>query len=239
VLRRLADGLRRNVRGEDVVARWGGEEFVLGMYGLTREAGIERITALLEEFRAERFVADGEEFSLTFSAGVAQFPVDGQDIDTLYHAADHALYRAKASGRNQVAGASGKAPDRQELVDVAVVEDDDATGDVVTSALVDRGHTVRRYSGGASALADLAGSFPAVRPTVLLLDVEMPSVDGFAVLDQLRADGVLRNTKVLMLTGRADEDDVLRALEGGAFDHISKPFSVPVLLQKVQRALER
>ena len=42
-----------------------------------------------------------------------------------------------------------------------------------------------------------------------------------------------------MLTGRADEDDVLRALELGAFDHVSKPFSVPVLLQKVQRALER
>jgi CheY-like chemotaxis protein len=127
----------------------------------------------------------------------------------------------------------------QDVVEVAVVEDDEATGDVLTSSLVDNGHTVRRFRTGAEALESLGGRTPAVKASVILLDVELGVVDGFAVLERLRADGVLRDTKVLMLTGRTTEEDVLRALALGAFDHMAKPFSVPVLLQKVTRALER
>ena len=61
VLRALGERLRRDFRGDDVVGRWGGEEFVVGMYGMTREDGIRRLTDTLERFDGLRFVGDGVE----------------------------------------------------------------------------------------------------------------------------------------------------------------------------------
>jgi diguanylate cyclase (GGDEF)-like protein len=238
-LRRLADLLRRSFRGEDVICRWGGEEFVVGMYGLTRDAGIARIEGLLAAFRKETFTAAGESFNVTFSAGVSGFPIDGDDLETLYRSADEALYRAKAAGRDRVSGAVASTELPEEVVDVVIIEDDAATAEVLSSALEARGYRWRRFSDGARAVTALCGTSPVTRASLVVLDVEVPTLDGFGVLRRMAQDGILRTTRVLMLTGRATEEDVLRVLEMGAFDHVAKPFSVPVLMQKISRALAR
>ena len=74
---------------------------------------------------------------------------------------------------------------------------------------------------------------------MLLLDVDLPGLNGVAVLRRLSEEGALRHTRVIMLTSRSSEDEVLKALELGAFDHVSKPFSVPVLMHKICCAVER
>jgi diguanylate cyclase (GGDEF)-like protein len=103
VLSKLGELLKQNFRSEDVVARWGGEEFVLGLYGITKEDGAKRLTVVLENLRQEQFVSfNGTPFQVTFSAGVVQYPQYGVDVQTLYHAVDQVLYRAKSAGRNQV-----------------------------------------------------------------------------------------------------------------------------------------
>jgi diguanylate cyclase (GGDEF)-like protein len=107
VLHGLADFLERQFRGEDVVGRWGGEEFALGLFGIRRAAAAERIRHVLRAFSGEEFRGrDDTAFYVTVSAGVAEFPSDGLDLEDLYRAADEALYRAKAEGRNRVAEAS-------------------------------------------------------------------------------------------------------------------------------------
>jgi diguanylate cyclase (GGDEF)-like protein len=106
VLRRLGAILRRAFRDEDVVARWGGEEFVVGMYGMGTGDGVTRLCRVLDAVRQEIFAAqDGTEFEVTFSAGVAEFPHNGLDLQGLYRAADDALYAAKAAGRARVLAA--------------------------------------------------------------------------------------------------------------------------------------
>jgi diguanylate cyclase (GGDEF)-like protein len=103
VLRRLGTVLLKTFRGEDVVARWGGEEFTVGMFGMRLGDALQRMTEVLEAFRKEVFTTtEGTEFHVTFSAGVAQFPEDGEDLQSLYRAADKALYRAKKVGRARV-----------------------------------------------------------------------------------------------------------------------------------------
>jgi diguanylate cyclase (GGDEF)-like protein len=103
VLFRLGAILKQSFRDEDVVARWGGEEFVVGMYGMGAVDGVARLYRVLEAVRREVFVgADGLEFSIAFSAGVAEFPLHGLDLQSLYRAADAALYRAKDAGRGKV-----------------------------------------------------------------------------------------------------------------------------------------
>jgi diguanylate cyclase (GGDEF)-like protein len=107
VLRRLAEHLKRDFRGEDVVGRWGGEEFLLGMYGMRREDAVRRLGDTLARFRAEDFSSGAESFQVTFSAGVAQYPLDGADLAVLTLGADQALYRAKAAGRARIEPAGG------------------------------------------------------------------------------------------------------------------------------------
>ena len=67
----------------------------------------------------------------------------------------------------------------------------------------------------------------------------LPGLDGLSILRRLSGDGVLESTRVIMLTARAGEDETVRALELGAFDFVAKPFSVPVLVERLRRALER
>ena len=100
VLRQLADFLLRVFRGEDVIGRWGGEEFVLGMYGMDRGDAASRLQSALEKFRQQP-IDDGRggRLEVTFSAGIAVYPADGEDLQSLYRAADAALYKAKAAGR--------------------------------------------------------------------------------------------------------------------------------------------
>jgi diguanylate cyclase (GGDEF)-like protein len=103
VLRKLGSVMLRTFRGEDVVARWGGEEFSIGMFGMRHQDAVKRMAGMLDAFRKEVFTTPaGAAFHVTFSAGVAQYPEDGVELQSLYRAADKALYEAKKEGRNCV-----------------------------------------------------------------------------------------------------------------------------------------
>jgi diguanylate cyclase (GGDEF)-like protein len=236
VLRRVGELLRRHFRSEDVVARWGGEEFVVGMYGMSRDDGVQRVAEALEALRREDFRAEGIADPVTFSAGVAEFPEDAEDLRGLYRAADDALYRAKAAGRDRVLPA-GRGPLPGGALDVAVVEDDDALAELLLHGLGTRGYKTRWFAAGDVAVDALAGEHRDVTARVVLLDVDLPGLDGISVLRRLASDGVLRRTRVIMLTARTAEEEVLEALDLGASDHVAKPFSIPILMQKIRRAL--
>ncbi|HEX8391271.1 MAG TPA: response regulator, partial [Longimicrobium sp.] len=239
VLARVGRLLQKRFRSEDVVARWGGEEFVIGMYGMDRADGVQRLAEALEVLREEKFHARGEAFSVTLSGGVADFPADGRDLASLYRAADAALYQAKAAGRDRIVP-SGWRPEHgegQRSVDVLVVEDDPAIARLLQHALETRGYRNEWVSSGETAAGLLTGDNPALRARVVLLDVDLPGLDGHGVLRRLSEARLLDRTRVIMLTVRTHEAEVVRALELGAWDHVSKPFSVPVLLQRIRRAL--
>jgi DNA-binding response OmpR family regulator len=74
---------------------------------------------------------------------------------------------------------------------------------------------------------------------VILLGVDLPSLNGLDVLRRLKAVEATRMSNVVMLTARTGERDVLAALELGAIDHVAKPFSVPVLMHKVRMVLRQ
>jgi two-component system cell cycle response regulator len=76
-----------------------------------------------------------------------------------------------------------------------------------------------------------------VRPDVVLLDIEMPVLDGHATLQRLQADPDLRDIPVVFLTGRVDIADVVRGLRLGAHDYLRKPFEGSELMARVSAAL--
>lgn len=238
VLQRLGAQLAGAFRGEDVVARWGGEEMAVAMYGMRGIDGIARMAGALEAFRGVSFpTATGEPLHVTFSAGVAEYGVDGDDLHHLYRAADDALYEAKRSGGDRVLPAGWRPQADAASTDVLLVEDDEVLAGLLVHAMRTRGLRCLHLTDGQQALRRLTGP-ERVRARVVLLDVDLPGLNGLDVLGELAREGVLAQTRVVMLTARSAESEVLAALRQGAFDHVAKPFSVAVLMQRIRRALD-
>jgi diguanylate cyclase (GGDEF)-like protein len=103
MLRVFARYLQRSVRLADIVCRYGGEEFVLILPATTLEEAINRLAEVQEG--ARRLTIEGEvgiPAQITFSAGIAVFPLHGADSETLLRGADRALYDAKQRGRDRI-----------------------------------------------------------------------------------------------------------------------------------------
>lgn len=238
-LQRVAAILQNTFRSQDVFARWGGGIFVAGMYGLSRYDGVQRIAAPLAAVQQTVFAGAGSEFRVAVSAGVAQYGEDGTDTESLYKAAEAALDSAKKAGGGKVlpAGSAGGNGAARRL-DVALVMRDEAQASVLAHTLELCGCRSRWFQDGRTAHKALAGSPPGVTAKVILVDVDLPGFDGLSLLKRLAWDGVLRETRVIMLTAPSVGNEAQTALELGAFDYIVKPFNPPVAAQHVRRALE-
>ena len=115
---------------------------------------------------------------------------------------------------------------------VLVVEDDPSIREVTTLGLEQAGFQVTSSADGREALVQFRqGAFDLV-----LLDVMLPSLDGFEVLREIRHDN---RTPVVMLTARSDLHDVVVGLELGADDYVTKPFELPELVARIKAVLRR
>lgn len=74
-------------------------------------------------------------------------------------------------------------------------------------------------------------------PDVIILDIMMPMVDGFATLEQIRKDDNLQHTKVMFLSAKNKESDIEKGLELGADAYMTKPFSIKKVIEKVEELL--
>jgi len=115
---------------------------------------------------------------------------------------------------------------------VLVAEDSVVVRSLLRTQLQERGYTVVEAGDGEEALVRARESLP----DVVLLDVEMPRLDGFAVLAELKRDPRLSDVPVVFLTGRTSAEDAVRGLELGAHDYLRKPFEPAELTARVHAA---
>jgi diguanylate cyclase (GGDEF)-like protein len=107
VIKNLSRLLKQRLRASDLIGRYGGEEFAVVLVDADGSAALKVLDTIRNDFSQLSLVADGKEFSVTFSCGIAdvkQFP----DSNRLCDAADKALYKAKRAGRNQVVLSDGQ-----------------------------------------------------------------------------------------------------------------------------------
>jgi DNA-binding response OmpR family regulator len=116
---------------------------------------------------------------------------------------------------------------------VLVVDDEPMVRDVLGRYLARDGFEVEMAADGESALA----AFEATRPSLVLLDLMLPRLDGFEVFRRIRAAGAV--SPVIMLTARGEVTDRIVGLEIGADDYISKPFSPKEVVARVKAVLRR
>lgn len=116
---------------------------------------------------------------------------------------------------------------------VLLVDDDEIERYLLRQALEPAGFEIIEAQDGAAALE----AFAATLPDIVVLDVVMPEIDGFAVCETIRAMPAGRNTPILMATGLDDVGSIERAYRVGATDFISKPISCPVLPYRLRYML--
>ncbi len=113
-----------------------------------------------------------------------------------------------------------------------LVEDDPDLLDLLTYSLRREGYTVITAMDGQQALKRWEDD----RPDIVLLDANIPKIDGFEVCRRIRHDGP---TPIIMLTARDDEADILRGFTLGADDYVNKPFSATQLAARIKAVLRR
>jgi two-component system copper resistance phosphate regulon response regulator CusR len=118
------------------------------------------------------------------------------------------------------------------VVKILVVEDEEKAAEYLRQGLTESGYTVEIALNGTDGLHAAANG----DHDLVILDVNLPGIDGFAVLSALRTS---KQTPVLMLTARGKTDDKLRGFDLGADDYLAKPFEFPELLARVRALLKR
>ena len=117
-------------------------------------------------------------------------------------------------------------------ISVLIVEDDRNIQELLQLYLEKEGYAVTVASDGGQGLA----KFRAIKPDLVLLDVMMPVMDGWAVCKAIRADS---QTPIIMLTAKGETDDKVTGLKSGADDYVTKPFEMKEPLARIEAVLRR
>jgi two-component system phosphate regulon response regulator PhoB len=118
---------------------------------------------------------------------------------------------------------------------VLIVEDEEDIRELVSYHLLKEGFQVAGVASGEEALSVVEKQVP----DLILLDVMLPGIDGMTVCQRLRASPKTADVAVMMLTAKSEEADVVRGLNLGATDYVTKPFSPRVLLARIRAVLRR
>jgi len=209
--------------------RWEGETFVLVLpeSPLAAVPRLEKAVARVRKLPVEG--VDGEAFRLTASTGFGA-GTGAQSLDDLMEAARSGVYGAHEVGGNRVDGASSS--DRKKRK-VLIAEDDEMTASLLTHRLEREGFEVEWHANGEDAYeAALKG-----HPDVVVLDVRMPGMDGFELLERLRKVPVFHEVPIVLLTSQGAEADLVRGFRLGADDYVLKPFSPTEFIARIRRLL--
>ncbi len=115
---------------------------------------------------------------------------------------------------------------------ILVVEDDAAVSNLIATTLETQSYQFHSVRTGASAILDAA----SYRPDVIILDLGLPDMDGVNIIRKIRT---WSNTPIIVVSARSEDRDKVEALDAGADDYLTKPFSVDELLARLRVALRR
>jgi len=214
-------------------AHLGGGEFVLAARGTDPEALRQSAEAVLEAIRSLALVDDGGG-TVDLGATVAVIsPSVKTSLEETLETGRRRIFQTRELGRDRIV--TDDVQPSSAVPRVLVAEDDEISATLLLHRLQKEGLDVVRFDDGQEAYE------AALRevPDLVILDVKMPGMDGFEVLERLRGSAAYSSVPIIMLTSMGREADVVRGFELGADDYILKPFSPVELAARVRRLLAR
>ncbi|MFP4059171.1 MAG: PleD family two-component system response regulator [Bacteroidales bacterium] len=117
---------------------------------------------------------------------------------------------------------------------ILVVDDSSVNNLLMQNILEEEGYTILTVESGKEALSMIRQK----SPVLVILDIMMPDLDGFEVLENLKTEDKTMNIPVMMLTARNNSRDKQKALALGALDYIIKPIDIPDVIARIKRILK-
>jgi DNA-binding response OmpR family regulator len=223
----LAEPLAREFRREDVIGRWDGKRYVIALKGVGRRTAVRRFEELLKHLGVGGHCR----------VGVAEFPHDGRAFEELLGVAEASVARARFDeGPRVVSSEWHAAPERGP--DVLLVDPDVTLRALVMTLLERQGMAVVQLNDGVSAFEYLTGARDHPLPRSIVMELDLMGIDGLQLLRRLRDAGVLGRLRVLVLTSRIRESELMEALNLGVSDVVTKPFSPGLLVHRLRRVME-
>lgn len=228
-LRKVAGIIRDNLRNPDMASRFSEDIFAL----VLPKSPIQEAYIAIERIRTS--VANNLD-DITVSAGLASYPNQASNKEELIQQAREALLKAKLQGKNRVSFLK----ERQEEEDgvdhqykVLVVDDVPRNVKLLEAILRPYNYEILKAYNGEDALT----AIKKIDIDLVLLDVMMPSMDGFEVCRRLKKNEQTRLLPVIMLTALDDTESKLKGINAGADDFISKPPNKIELIARINSLL--
>lgn len=234
VLQRVGLLLSSSVRASDIVGRWGDPEFVALFPCENQFGGTRAVEKVLEAVQKESFNAsDGSSFRVTLSAGITLVSPESS-VDKAMAGADRYLFQAKSAGGNRVASSQSQIPKRTERI--LIIEHDKLVARVLKKLFESEGMEVTHTDSAGSGISSAADT---QKFHLILIDEQLPDRSGFDVLQELRR--IPRNNRIpmVMLTSQNSEESMIRALELGANDYVTRPIFPFTFMTRMRRLLTK
>jgi len=225
VLKEIVDLTMKNIRQVDLAARYSGDVLaVILIKSNTQSAliAVERIRQAVEKLPDE---------APTVSVGLASYPGDATNGETLIKKAQEALLQAKIRGKNRVCFLEKQTePANDGAPKVLVVDDEPRNVKLLDALLRPLNYEVLKASNGEEALSIVK----KVDLDLILLDIMMPRMDGYEVCRRLKGSEATRLIPVIMVTALDDVESKIKGIEAGADDFLTKPPNKTELLARTR-----
>ena len=237
-LETAANAIHSCIRNTDRLIRYGGDEFLLVLPGIPSDI----LQAKLEQIRAavqQAAVPGYSHFRLSLSiGGTMQSTTD--PMENAVRRADRLMYQAKCRKNAvtvEVPGCSLAAPEKplQEKSQILLVDDSKMNRMILAEILGD-GYHILEAENGQECLETLRAE--AGNIALVLLDINMPVMDGFEVLKAMNANHTIEDTPVIMISSEDSDAAIRRSYELGASDYVNRPFDARIVYRRVTNTIK-
>ena len=237
----VANIIRSNVRKSDIVLRFGGDEFLLIVPGVTEDTFAKKLHEIRKQV-AESRLPGFPRLALTVSiGGVLSL---GEDMENAVVRADRMMYLAKTE-KNRVVTAwdnmhtrdkIGDGGENNEIKAQVLIVDDSALNRAILSDMLEKDYRILEASSGEKCLEMLQQYGSGI--SLILLDFVMPGMNGFEVLAFMNRNHWIEDIPVIMISSEDSESYIRKAYELGVSDYISRPFDAQVVYRRVNNTIK-
>lgn len=214
-------------RNEDVITRLDDERLVIALQGVSEKIMLRRMQDIHRKYGIGEHGGRG---------AVVEFPSDGRSLGDLLSTAEELLANAAAGSGPAIVGSAWRI-DAGLVTDILIVDPDETLGAVMAATLTRRGIRVEVQPDAMYALDHLTGVSGKPYPRLVILELDLLGLDGLEFLRKVREAGTMGRFEVIVLSSRSREADLRQAFELGAQDYVTKPFSTPLLMHRIDRLL--
>lgn len=232
-LEMFAQVAQQNIRKSDTLVRYGGDEFLIVMPNIP-ERVLQRKLQLICSQIHDSLIPDYPNMQVSVSIGATI--AHDEPISSALERADRLMYRAKTRKNTVVMEHENEQAEEEVPKQKVLIVDDAEMNRAILTEILGNEYEILEAENGRECMQLLQKYRTGL--SVILLDIVMPVMNGFAVLGEMARQGLIDDIPIIMISS-ADSDDVIRqAYELGVTDYISRPFDAKIVYRRVVNAIK-